>query len=569
MGDVNQNNTELECSGCGHCFFSRHNKKIMFHIHGRALNYTVIRSSIQHDTLAKLVEGLNHFLAYYYYTDREEYERISLHIFKTYADICIDKRNNLDPANYAERQIPMIVKYCQLDEYLIDKICRYVKNNSVDNINASNATTDITVNNEHANVLACIGTAIKFAYLYTSLLRGVLKFEETAVEFIDPLMANVIESAKNYWDLSNKDEDEEPNPNVYDSNYDELQEMHSYIDNFIIQLVTKLWNTFAENSFKRKFEEIGKDTFYYARKHKISIAAAFKKYMPPVVNKVAGMKYTDNPDMADKVYYTIGKDYRDFKFVTKNLAAYIQTTVREIISRQDTRVDILDVNIPEFIIDGTDEKSVRKDVAFYEDKYKHLFELRKTTAISLFKQIINELNRYDIDMSFIKKFKVGKTHVFNQVILNKCLLSLTGESRVYSETFGLYNKFLLLLFYLGVKSREDLSYMHKAIDIMMLEPTTMQTQTDEQIEVYLKEHDMGDISPRAFNSVLKLYSNDRVQIVLSKADFLDIFWFISSPARVRNLLFPSTYTDEEDKIEKLDPPDFVKGIKDEIIREVI
>ena len=145
-------NMEENYTSCGHCFFSRHLKKIMFHIHGRALNYIIIRSSIQHDTLAKLVEGLNHFLTYYYYTDRSEYEKLSLHIFKTYSDICIEKKYNSDPLTYQTKQIEMIVKYCQLDEYLIDRICKYVKDNSIDNINSTDATTDITLNNEHTSI---------------------------------------------------------------------------------------------------------------------------------------------------------------------------------------------------------------------------------------------------------------------------------------------------------------------------------------------------------------------------------------------------------------------------------
>lgn len=538
-----------------HCFFSRQGKKIMFHINGRSLNYIVIKTSVQADTLAKLVEGLNHFLAYYYHTDREEYEKISLHIYKTYGDICVDKMYNLNSANYAEKHIPMLVKYCQLDPYLIDKICRYVKDNSINNIDSTDATTDITLNNEHTSVLACIATAIKFSYLHASLLRDVLKFEQTMVEFTDPLITNIIEIAQNYFNFSIEEENSEDEDYI---EYNKLEEMHSYIDNFIIQLVTKTWNAAADASFKRKFEETGRDTFYYARKHKISIITAFKKYMPPAVDIETAMKYADNLEAAKMVYYTVGKDYRDFKFVAKNLAAYIQTTVKNIITKQDTKVDILDVNIPDFIIDGSDEKSVRKDVAFYEDKYKHLFELRKITAVGLFRQIINELNKYDIDLSFLKKFKVSKTHIFNQVVLHKCLLSLTGESRVYSETFGLYNKFLLLLFYLGVKRNPDLAFFHDKVDLMMLEPTAMQTQTEEQIAEYLAQHDIKGISPRAFNSVLKLYSDETRQIVLSKNDFLDMFYFMTSPARVRNLLFPDTYTDEDDIVEKYQSPDFIK-----------
>lgn len=538
-----------------HCFFSRHNKKIRFHIMGKSITYTTVKSSIQPDTLAKLCEGLNHFLVYYYDTDKAVYEDIVFHIYKTFFDIQADRREKMTAEGYAANQIPLLIKYCQLDEQMCDWICKYVRDNSVENIDATDATTDITLNNEHTNVLACIATAVKFSYLHASLLRDNLKFEETMVEFVDPLISNIVSSAEKYFDFNATNEVDN------DEDFDNQEEMHSYLDNFIIQLVTKTWNGAADPLFKRKFEETGKDTFYYARKHKISILTAFKKYLPPAVNDEVAMKYADSKETAKKVYYTKEKDYKDFKFVSKNLAAYIQKTIRNIITTQDTRVDILDVNIPDFIIDGTDERSVRKDVAFFEDKYRHLFDLRKTTAVSMFKQIIDELNKYDLDMSFIKKFKIGKNHIFNQVILHKCLLSLTGESRVYSETFGLYNKFLLLLFYLGVKFRPDLEFLHKTIDIMLLEPSLGTLETEQDVEEYLAAHNVKDIGARAFNSVLRLYTDGERTIVLSKDDFLDIMDFMSSPARVRNLLFPNTYTDEEDKIEVYTPSKLVDDIR--------
>lgn len=546
-----------------HCFFSRHNKKIRFHVVGKSITYTTVKSSIQPDTLAKLCEGLNHFLVYYYDTDRETYEEIVFHIYKTFFDIQADRRDKMTAEGYALNQIPLIIKYCQLDEKLCDWICRYVKDNSVDNINATDATTDITLNNEHTNVLACIATAIKFSYLHASLLRDNLKFEETMVEFVDPLISNIVTSAEKYFDFNATEEVDE------DEEFDNQEEMHSYLDNFIIQLVTKTWNGAADASFKRKFEETGKDTFYYARKHKISILTAFKKYLPPAVDDETAMKYADSKENAKKVYYTKEKDYKDFKFVAKNLAAYIQKTIRNIITTQDTKVDILDVNIPDFIIDGTDERSVRKDVAFFEDKYRHLFDLRKTTAVGMFKQIVDELNKYDLDMSFIKKFKIGKHHIFNQVILHKCLLSLTGESRVYSETFGLYNKFLLLLFYLGVKGRQDLAFMHKTIDLMLLEPSLGTLENEAEVEKYLKAHDVKEISSRAFCSVLKLYTDGNKTIVLGKDDFLDILTFVSSPARVRNLLFPSTYTNEEDRVEHYTSEEYVDDIRKDILKGMI
>ena len=555
MQKENDKNVLVETDGM-HCFFSRQGKKIKFNIKSCSLNFTVIRSSIQPDTLAKLCCGLNHFLAYYYATDREEYEKISVWIFGTFCNICNEIKRNVDRSNYLEVKMNMIVKYCQLDPYIIDKICRYVYDNSVDNINDDDATTDITLTNEHTKILACVATAIKFSYLFASLLRDSMKFEQTMLEFIDHLLTNIISVDRNYYAVETDD------GLTMDEDCDEI---HSYLDNFIAQLVTKIWNSVADPSFKRKFEETGQDTFYYARKHKISIITAFKKYVPPVVDLDTGKEYAADDQNPKMVYYTVGKDYRDFKFVAKNLAAYIQRTITNIITRQDTKVTLLDVNIPDFIIDGSDEKSIRKEAAFYEDRDKHLFELRKKTAVDLFQKIIDELMKYDLDMTFIKKFKVGKNHVFNQFIIHKCLLSLTGESRVYSETFGVYNKFILLLFYLGIKHRKDLSFFHNTVEIMKMDPTPMPTQTDEQIAEYLEEHNIKDISGKAFNAPLKLYASDNNQMVLSKDDFLDMFVFMSSPARVRNVLFPEIYKEEDDIVEDMDAPENVRDIRNAIL----
>lgn len=550
-----------------HCFFYRTQRKIKFVYNKRVMNFSTIKSSVQPDTLAKLCSGLNHMLMFYHETNEEEYNTISKHIFKTYADICADIRYKLKPETFAQMQIPTIVKYCQLDSYLIDRICNYVANNNVGNIVSSDATTSITLNNAHANVLACIATAIKFSYVYASLLRGIMKFEEVMPEFIDSLISNVIQSAQNYFDIHEISDVDNQNDYGYDfSNSDDTVEMHSYLDNFIIQLVTKTWNSAADNNFKRKFEETGQDTYYYARKHKILILTSFKKYLPPAATEDIALKYADDTDTAKKVYYTLEKDYKDFQFVSKNLAAYVQKVIRNIITNQETRVTILDVNIPEFIIDGTSDRSVRKDAAFYEDKYRHLFEARKKTAVSLFNQIVTELNKYQLDLSFIKKFRIAKSHTFNQVILHKCLLALTGESRVYSDTFGLYNKFLLQLFFLGIKTRQDLSHLHRTVDIMLMDPSNMMSNTDEQIEDFLIYQGVEDVNPRAFNSVLKLYSNNNDQIILSKEAFLELFMFLESPSKVRHLLFPSTYTDEEDKVEVYEIPDNIKMIHNYIMK---
>ena len=99
-----------------------------------------------------------------------------------------------------------------------------------------------------------------------------------------------------------------------------------------------------------------------------------------------------------------------------------------------------------------------------------------------------------------------------------------------------------------------------------MDPTNLVSTSDEQIEEFLLENNVVDVNPRAFNAVLKLYSNDEHQIMLTKEDFLRLFLFLESPNKVRHLLFPNTYTEEVDRIETLKTPDRIKAIHEELLK---
>lgn len=516
-------------------FFYKQNKSILFSYKGASCKFAQVRSSAKPDTLAKLCSGINHFLKWMEVERPEKYDDMCLHILQYQTEI-FNKKINMSNEEYLVKRISLLQEYCPLDDVFIDNICDYVKHNNLENINETKANTKITLNNLHVNVLTVIATCIKFCYIYSSMIRGNMKFDDALKYYIDILVSNCTKHSFNYWDFGENMTEED---------------VHNYMDTFIYDLSSKIWNRAADTSFKRKFEEVGQDNFFYGLRHKVLLCSAFKKYVPPVIDEEVAEKYIGNSanikDEARKIYYTIGKDYKDFILANKNLAKYVQVTIRKIIIRQDTKAGIADINIPEFIIDTVEERSSKRDVTFYEDKLRHLFELRKVTIISLFKRFIDALDKYPFQMKFINEFQISKSHTFNQMILNKCLLSLEGECRVYSDILGVYNKFILLLFYLRVYEREDLDFMHENINIMRMSPSSVSMMTEEEAEEFLSGYRIGDVTPKSFASLIKIYKHkaDGAHRTVPVEDMLDFLAFLDSPARIRNLLFPDIYSAED------------------------
>lgn len=502
----------------------------------RGINFIEFRSSVKGDTLAKLAESLNHILVYFAMKDHDKYEDLVFHIYETHCRLLHEKAEKMKCANYTSSQIPLIVKYCQLDDVIIRYICEYVADNVDNDIDESQSDTLIAINNLLANIITCVIAAGKLSYCYAQILKGSMRSDDAIREYADFLINKVITVAVkyDYFDFSEMG-----------TNKDEIiKEIHAVIDNFIFELTAKIWDK-QDSSFKIKFEEVGQDTSYYSRRHKLSILGAFKKYVPQLVREAEG-KY-DSVDSNNAIYYTITKDPRDFRFIHHNLTAYIHTTIDNIIRTQDAKIKLISINIPDFIDDGVNEKSGLKDTNYYEDKLRYLYDAKKSTAVKIFDMITKEIGRYDLNITFTSEFKVSKNHLFNQMILHKCLLSLTGESRVYSELFGLYNRVILLLFYLGVLAREDLKDMWRLLDIMKMETVGEPLEDLEEIEEYLKEKNFTLTTPEAFRSLLTFYRSERQQSLPPDKDKLIKFIeLINSPARVRNILLPLIYEAEDD-----------------------
>lgn len=523
-------------------FFTRKERKIYFQYRNMFLEFSRIKTNIHVPTLTKLVEGLNHFLMYFYKYREEEYNEIVDYLFNKNIRIQNDVRTELTEENFLENQIKLVCKHAILDRELIAKICEYVNYTYVSNTE-SESLTDIKFQDIHIKLLTVATVAIKFSFLYSTAFLGTNnKFDDAMTRFIDPLMYEIGEVASNYFNFVNND-GTPTTPEI----------VRSEIDTFLQDRIEVVWLQKSDSSFRRKFEEIGKDTMYYQVKNKILVYTAFKQYVPPITRDPSVKdKYVTKDNAGDipemNLIYTYGKDFDDFKFYSLNLTSYIQNTIGNIIKNQDTRAGRGNVNTPEFLSDATDERSLRKDIALYEDKVKYLFELRKDTSLDVFKLFCNEIkrmmNKYNIDnASFISKFKLNKEHYFNQFILTKILLAITGEHNTYKKVFGAYSKFILLVFYLKVMCEEELSWLRPIINVMMCEPVGIDDESLETAKEFLDSEGYSTIPPQSFTLICRLYTdiNSNYQYKITKETLLDLYDFLSDSYKLRNLLFPDRY----------------------------
>lgn len=522
----------------------------------KPLNFVEIRSSIHSDTLAKLAEGLNHFLIYYANRDYDEYNKICLHIWKTHNDIINEKKIKLTPELTHINQIPMIKKYAVLDDYIIHRMCQYVKDNVICNIEEHKSRTNVAMTNLQASLLSCIITAVKLSFVYSQIIKGKMKIDDAISCFIETLMHNVIYIGIDYFEDVAPEEKEQ-----------RVIDLHAEIDTFL-HGVSKKWWEHQDGGFRVKFEEIGQDTAYYCKKLKVSIMGGFKKYVPQLIDEAKG-KYADE-GTSPTLYYTIGKDPEDFKFAHKNLTAYINASTKEIINGQETKFTLVPSNPMEFIVDGSSERvGTNRDASMFEDKLRHRTDAKKEATAKLFNDITKEIGERfkDIKIDYVKEFSVSPDHLFNQMIIHKCLLSLTGESKVYQAHLGVFQRILLLLFYLSVKRSKPLSFFNYYVDIMRMEPVGEPFMTDEEVKAYLKQFSgFKETTPEAFRSCLCYYRSDKGQRVLKADELLDIMSYLSSPARVRNLLFPNKFSPYDDKDEPCEIPAEVKEIHDMLVR---
>ena len=100
--------------------FVRINKAMGFCSNGQ-IGLLFNNSQLKVDTLAKMAEGLNHFLEYYYHNDNDIYEEIGHYMFMKILYINQDIKNHLvdNIENYKINREYLISKYIAIDDHII------------------------------------------------------------------------------------------------------------------------------------------------------------------------------------------------------------------------------------------------------------------------------------------------------------------------------------------------------------------------------------------------------------------------------------------------------------------
>lgn len=515
-------------------FFKKVEKDIIFVYKGRSsMTFTKYNDTSATDTRVKLISGLNHFLRFVYdFRPEEDIEYVNEYIVRTYLACINDATAINNSKEYAKDVKRILVKHCNIsDERFLEIVAAYVDKTTVMSIEEDKATTDITLLNKHAKALNIISLLIKFTFLISSLLRCDMTYNETLLLYMDPLSLNAFRAF-----LKNAEED------YSDHAVDTLA---TEIDEFLIKSVTKLWNDHAtKKSYVDKFKSIGIDSMTAAKKNKMDVYSSFKKYIPVCVSHEVAKNYSSSETAMLELYWTHDKAFEDFKNITINLASWTQKTLQNVILTQDLNKQFSqDINVTSILVNSNEENSLRRENSLYEDKEGHLLEIRQTSGKALFKMIIEEIEQYEFDIrKETPHFNIEHNHPFNQFILAKILLSLTGEHRVYKEFYGNFSKVFLALFYIKIKDSDEFNFISNEIEIMKCngKPNT-EIYKLQNIENFLEEVELK-VDPVLFKSILGVYSNNNGDnFILEARQFYKLFKFLESPARVRSMLFPDRY----------------------------
>lgn len=541
-------------------FVSDFNRSIRFSYGDIELNKS--KSPLATDTFTKLISGLNHFLVYFYHTDIDAYTNIISIIQNTIVNIHNDIVELQDITNVNQHSIELDIllkKYCSFEnnKELLQYFVRYINDNKVENIDESLARTEITLTNHDANILSTLTIAVKFAFIFSSLMRGNIVFDETLYNFGDAMTQNVIDVYIDMMDSElTKDADEETIEAL------KLQ-VHSNIDNFIYQLVNKVWISTNTTAYRQKFKDNGVDSLDLSKQHKVTILSAFKKYIPPIISAEIGRTYIEDSSMSDSDiikavwYQETFKDYRDFKFININMMKYVQFTIESIMKKKSTKGTISTINQSDFIFDTAQGIELQQRVNGKPEVDNNIFtKIRKFKAEKFFKHICEKCSTdYTEHMDFIKEntklININKNHKINLYIMNVIFLDNLGEYKNIYSLYGEFNKFILMIFYITIKSNNEIMEkfnIESVLNSILSEVTQFDTTSINDIEniinsnkeEYSYVNDSTDVE--LINSMCKTYKYKDTYIEVKPREVLDFIYLLNENREyVRSLILPEYY----------------------------
>lgn len=558
IDDIFSNNLKQEEFSLPSFFaYNKNNKNLCFVFNGTPYD---CRSKAQYTiyTFARMISGLNHMLAYFYEVDKEAYNRIcSL----TYINILNVHNLSIDLLNkpivtIADR-IKAIKEGTVINKEFCGYIVKYVNVVSDNAIDEKTVTSVLSLNNVAANILAAVSVVIKFNYLLSGLLRGTLVYDRTVEYVVDSILNNVIEVASSMQQDMN------------------IEDLFNSIDTYIYSLGQRIFNDLTKSYFRNKFEMLGKNEVRIATSRRVMIIASLRSYFPKLRDEEAARKYSNNKDcskeeiekLMNNVYFNpIYCNWRDFTFNTVNMAVYFRMVLKRMIKQQDLSVTVPDMNQISFLQDENDDS--RSISAQFDDKKKHLYNLRRDTMEYIIREFIYELKFTPIDFrNKIKYFICNKKHNFNTFIIYKILLCLTGEAKTYYNVLGVHSKLILALFYYRIKNNPNLVMFHDMIDIMFMTPTEISSISEEYLDSILESNGFKESKYKKVKNIFVIYSLKNHQKSLDPQVFSSFLNLIEDPKKLELLLFPNMENNTpkvvRDNEFKVDNPFYTKMSKED------
>lgn len=507
--------------------FSRLDHGIQLTFNGANLIF-VEQTQLAFDTLSKLSEGLNHFLEYLYRTSIDNYNEVGSYLLSKLMEIKQESMSVLNnDETYMETRDMLIRKHFKPHFKIFQFACEYVSNTSVANADESKVgIEDVAMRNIDCDILHALSVIMKISYIMIADLRGSVKFENYVELFMDEILRDIIKASKDYFDYS-----------VYE--YDE-DDLHDYIDTVMTSVYRREWikNT---PKFQTKFEEIGLDVNKFSIKNKVKIFTSLRKYVP-ALRDMNDPNYIIEGVEPSKVYWTRDKNFEDFALINKNMTSYIRGTSRSICRDQDSRLPIPNVNMPDFIQDGSDDVVIRKEVSLYHDEEKHLYEIKKNETVILFKEVINKLISIDDNNDLpVKDILKLKDHPLNNYILHRIVYALTGDSRIVCDQLGSLKFMVIFMFYEIIKTNDSVpQFLKNMIPAMMFDVVGQDPILDYDLDVILKENGIN-IPVDVFRSIMPIYSDGVHSFLLKHEDVIEFYKFMDEPHNVRSIIFPEKY----------------------------
>lgn len=572
-------------------FFAVKNDAVDYKFNNAVYRMFVIKNGQRNQSVTITIEsGINHWLDYWWHTDETVYNKICQSLCDTYFyihnAIYLTKYNNKSVYK-ARGQI--IDKFCFPPKVITDSFIHYIVDLTTCNCIKEEATTEITVTNSMATAFAIYAYYFKYLEIFSEMnpdrWQKVDKDDDREWTLVsEKLIDQCCRDIANF--RSDNPEIEAKMKEIFE--IDDLNEIDPIavkdgIYNFIADRAGIILSKSSTYGFSSKYSEVGYDENWNER---TCISAAFKackKFSAPLKDDALIPKYASDVHYRDlktkkikasDIHYVLGFDYSDFRFVTKQVAGYVQSCLKNTNTTIITKQTVDNINVNNIMY--TDSEAARKqEMAIIEDDAASLYDMRIEYSLKLFRNIMGELrdvnrktNIPDI-FKFATGFDLSKSHRLNSYILAKIFLSINGERDIYRDIYGVYAKLFLALFYIRVMTDNKYTQYRSIAECMYMAPSVITGDAHkESIDEFLESHELNADLSVAFQNICRGYYNSERGTVgsIDIEQFYEFFKFMSNPYNVRHIINPTLYTNVKQEEVKMSNPN--KGVVEECLKHI-